>query len=69
MKTLNDFKLLQIGGIFDLNFNYSIKRLCDKKYLEKIFDTLPENQKVNKIKEIVNHYFKKHIETLTYNKV
>ena len=33
MKTLNDFKLLQIAWLFDLNFNYSIKRLYDKKYL------------------------------------
>ena len=66
MKTLNDFKLLQIGWIFDLNFNYSIKRLYDKKYLDKIFDTLPENQKVNEVKEIVNDYFRSHIETFIY---
>lgn len=61
MKTLNDFKLLQIGWLFDLNFNYSIQRLFDKKYLDKIFDTLPKNQKVNKIKGIVEKYFKNHI--------
>lgn len=67
MKTLNDFKLLQIGWLFDLNYDYSIKRLFDKKYLDKIFDTLPENQKVNQIKGIVKKYFKNHIEILTYN--
>jgi hypothetical protein len=67
MKTLNDFKLLQIGWLFDLNFNYSIKRLFDKNDLNKIFDTLPKNKKVKQIKEIVNKYFKNHIETLTYN--
>lgn len=61
MKTLNDFKFMQIGWLFDLNFNYSIKRLFDKKYLDKIFDTLPENQKVNQIKGIVNMYFENHI--------
>ncbi len=66
MKTLNDFKLLQIAWLFDLNFNYSIQRLYDMKYLEKIFDSLPENQKVNQIKQIVNDYFKEHIETFTY---
>jgi putative nucleotidyltransferase with HDIG domain len=67
MKTLNDFKLLQIAWLFDLNYNYSIKRLFDKKYLDKIFDTLPKNRKVNEIKGIVNKYFKNHIETLIYN--
>lgn len=64
MKTLNDFKLLQIAWIFDLNFEYSIQRLYSKKYLDKIFDTLPDNDKVNQIKEIVNMYFNKHIETI-----
>jgi putative nucleotidyltransferase with HDIG domain len=66
MKTLNDFKLLQIAWLFDLNFSYSIKRLYDKKYLDKIIDTLRENQRTNQIKEIVNEYFQKHIETFTY---
>jgi len=64
MKTLNDFKLLQIAWLFDLNFDYSIQRLNNKKYLDKIFDSLPENNKVNQIKEIVNGYFNEHIETL-----
>ena len=62
MKTLNDFKLLQIAWIFDLNFNYSINRVCQKKYLEKIFAALPKNEKVDQIKEIVDKYFKNYIE-------
>lgn len=64
MKTLNDFKLLQIAWLFDLNFDYSIKRLYDKKFLDKIFDTLPKNQKINQVKEIVSEYFKIHIGSL-----
>jgi hypothetical protein len=67
LKTLNDFKLLQIAWLFDLNFEYSIQRLYSKKYLEKIFDTLPKNQKVNQIKQIVNAYFKEHIELIKIN--
>jgi hypothetical protein len=66
MKTLNDFKLLQIGWVFDLNFSYSIQRLFEKKYLEKIFDTLPKNKQVSQIKGVVDAYFEKHIETYTY---
>lgn len=57
LKTLNDFKLLQIAWIFDLNFKYSIQRVYEKKYLDKIFNALPGNEKVNQIKEIVNDYF------------
>lgn len=66
MKTSSDFKLLQIGWLFDLNFNFSIHRLYDKKYLDKIFNALPDNEKVNQIKEVVDEYFEKHIETYTY---
>ncbi|MEE4196798.1 MAG: HD domain-containing protein [Bacteroidales bacterium] len=57
MQTLNDFKLLQIGWVFDLNFNYSVKRLYEKKYLVKIFDALPENEKMNQIRSVVNDFF------------
>ena len=64
LKTLSDFKLLQIGWLFDLNFEYSIQRVYDKEYLDKIFDTLPETDKINQIKEIVDAYFDKHIKTL-----
>lgn len=66
MQTLNDFKLLQIGWLFDLNFNYSIHRLYEKKYLDKIFQTLPKSEKVSQIKDIVSDYFKERIETFTY---
>ncbi|MGM0406761.1 MAG: HD domain-containing protein [Bacteroidota bacterium] len=61
MQTLNDFKLLQIGWLFDLNFDYSVKRLHEKKYLDKIFKTLPKNEKVDQIKEVVNDYFENHL--------
>ncbi|MDA3952522.1 MAG: HD domain-containing protein [Bacteroidales bacterium] len=66
MKTLNDFKLLQISWLFDLNFDYSIDRLYNKKYLDKIFETLPENLQISQVKEIVNKYFRNHNESFTY---
>ena len=66
MKTLNDFKLLQIAWLFDLNFNYSIKRLHEKKYLDKIFKTLPNDDRISKVRDIVDIYFQEHIKILTY---
>src|SRR6056297_851105 len=57
MQTLNDFKLLQIGWLFDLNFDYSVKRVYEKKYLDKIFKTLPDNEIVDQLKEVVVNYF------------
>jgi len=63
MKTLNDFKLMQIAWLFDLNLEYSVQRLYEKKYLEKIIKTLPQNNKVNQVKTLVDSYFREHIKT------
>jgi hypothetical protein len=42
MKTLNDFKLLQISWAFDLNFTKSFQILSDHQYIERIAETLPD---------------------------
>lgn len=56
LKTLNDFKLLQIGWIYDLNFHRSYEILKEKNYLESIFDTLPETPQIKKIRNKVREY-------------
>jgi hypothetical protein len=42
LKTLQDFKLLQIGWIYDVNFPRTFQIVREKKYLEKIRDALPQ---------------------------
>ncbi len=49
LKTLNDFKLLQVGWVFDLNFAPSFQRLSEKGYLEMIRSVLPETEITRKI--------------------
>lgn len=66
MKTVNDFKLMQIGWLFDLNFDHSIVRLYEKGYLKRIFDSLPKDEKITNLKLIVEDYFTDHIETFRY---
>jgi len=46
MKTLNDFKLLQIGWIFDLNFPRTFEIVNNRKYLVKIGAVLPQTNNV-----------------------
>jgi len=43
IRTLNDFKLLQIGWIYDVNFRRTFQIVREKGYLEKIRHALPEN--------------------------
>ena len=46
LKTLNDFKLLQISWVFDLNFIPSFRAVKDREYIEKLEATLPHSKEV-----------------------
>ncbi|MBN1851005.1 MAG: HD domain-containing protein [Deltaproteobacteria bacterium] len=43
LKTLNDFKLLQMGWIYDINFPKTFQIIGKKGYLEKIRKALPQS--------------------------
>lgn len=55
---LNDFKLLQIAWIHDLNFLKTFEIVFRKGYVEKILHTLPEGFKKEQIKKHVSGFFK-----------
>jgi hypothetical protein len=62
MKTLNDFKLLQISWAFDLNFSKSFQILGDKRYIESIAETLPDLPEVaNAIEHVFSHIRKMNV--------
>jgi putative nucleotidyltransferase with HDIG domain len=42
LKTLNDFKLLQIGWVYDINFPRTFQTVRENGYLEIIRDALPQ---------------------------
>jgi putative nucleotidyltransferase with HDIG domain len=50
LKTWNDMKLCQLSWVYDVNFAATLKRIKEKKYLEKIFDFLPSNDDIKKVK-------------------
>ncbi|VFQ47034.1 HD domain-containing protein [Desulfoluna butyratoxydans] len=56
LQSLNDFKLLQMGWVFDLNFTPSIKRLEEKGYLRMIRETLPEDPRIDEIYDNIARY-------------
>jgi HD superfamily phosphohydrolase YqeK len=45
LRTLNDFKLLQIGWIFDLNFQRTFEIVREHRYLELIRNALPKGSR------------------------
>ncbi|MBF0328053.1 MAG: HD domain-containing protein [Nitrospirae bacterium] len=63
LKTLNDFKLLQLTWVFDLNFKPSFKMFVEGGYLEKIVSTLPQNDDIEKMHSALNKFIKEKLET------
>lgn len=59
IQTFNDFKLLQIGWIFDVNFKPTIDAVISRNYINDICSALPASEKVKTIKKVVNHYIEK----------
>ncbi len=49
LKTVNDAKLLQLGWVFDVYFDYSLKQIYDRGYLQAIINLLPKTEDVKKV--------------------
>ena len=56
LKNLNDFKLLQLGWIYDINFAPTFQRIQERAYLEKIRDALPKSEEVEEVFSMVQSY-------------
>lgn len=58
VKTLNDFKLLQISWVFDLNFTPSFQMVEKQKYLHQIAATLPQSKDIEEAVSMAHSYVK-----------
>ena len=58
IKTLNDFKLLQLSWVFDLNYKPGFRLLLERDYLNRMIAHLPETEEIRKaslfLKEFVH---------------
>ncbi len=54
--SINDFKLLQISWVFDINFQKSYQILKKEKYIEEIFSVLPNDEQIKKASHLVLSY-------------
>jgi hypothetical protein len=64
LKNLNDFKLLQIGWIYDINFIPTFQRIKERKYIEMIRDVLPESKKRENVFSVVQSYLNEQIKNV-----
>jgi hypothetical protein len=61
LRTLNDFKLLLLSWVFDLNFTCSIQLVKDRGYIEKIGAFLPDSQETRTAVKHIHHYIECHL--------
>jgi len=56
VRNLNDFKLLQVGWVFDINFPPTLNLLRERRYLEILQQALPTSDPINRIFSEVHTY-------------
>jgi putative nucleotidyltransferase with HDIG domain len=56
LKTLNDFKLLQLSWIYDLNFTASFMMLSERGYIDRIAATLPQTDEIHDTVALLNAF-------------
>jgi hypothetical protein len=61
LRTSNDFKLLLISWVFDLNYDYSFQLVKDRKYIEKIEATLPPLKQISAAIKHAYDYVERHL--------
>lgn len=61
LKTLNDFKLLQLSWIFDLNFKTSLALLLERDYIKRIAATLPPTEEISDTVSLLSSVVKEKI--------
>ena len=56
LRMLNDLKLCFLGWVYDVNFIPTLKRIKQRKYLEKLLGFLPNTEDIERVKEKIFGY-------------
>ncbi|MBN1780276.1 HD domain-containing protein [bacterium] len=56
VRTQNDFKLLQMGWIYDVNYPETMLKIVQEKYLEKIRAALPDTAEMDRVYQRLTAY-------------
>lgn len=56
VRTSNDMKLLRLSWIFDINFKYTLIKIRQKRYVERIIKSMPQSEEIFEVKRHVENY-------------
>jgi len=62
LRTLNDMRLMQLGWVYDVNFTPTLKRIRQRKFLDKLLDCLPQTQEIRRVGEKILTYVDSRLE-------
>ena len=62
IKTVNDAKLLQLGWVYDVYFDCSLKQIHDRGCLQTIINLLPKTEEVKQVTGLVLDYVQRRIQ-------
>jgi len=58
IQSVNDFIILNMSWIFDLNFSFTFQEVIKRNYISILSDLLPDTMQSRKITKMVNGYIK-----------
>jgi hypothetical protein len=61
LKSLNDFKLLQLSWVYDINFQSTLRLIKERHVLEQLAATLPQEEAVLHVLGEVKKYLDRHL--------
>jgi len=61
MRTRNDFRLLVLSWIFDINFQPALETLVKRKYIDTYVKRLPDTSQIRRAIDIIEAYIKRTI--------
>ncbi|SNB44981.1 HD domain-containing protein [Geobacter sp. DSM 9736] len=61
VKVVNDFKLLQMSWIFDLNCKASLRMVEEREYISHLAETLPDDEAIREVVEVLRKHLKERV--------
>ena len=61
LKSLNDFKLMQLSWVYDLHYKPSFRLLSERAYIDKIICHLPDDEGIQKASAVLKEYIRERL--------
>ena len=62
LRTINDARILQLGWVFDINFNHSLRIIRQRRYLLQLMAMLPRTPEIAKLGQCIFKYLDSRLE-------